>query len=491
MPVAVFVSIAFVLSLIPLILIARYDHPSADDFTYGLLTSQAWASTGSILNVLSAAFKTVHDTYFNWQGSFSGVFMMAVQPAVFGENLYILTPLLTLSIFLFGALFLGKVILMDYLKADKWSFLVIGFVTAAMSLNFLPSPVEGIYWYNGAFYYTGFYALSLVVFGLVLRYYRAKSRKAMVIKAVLMILFSFAIGGGNYTTALVTALVLTLLTVLGLLHHQGMRVIFPAAAMLSNVAALVISLAAPGNAVRKSHFTHTPSVMDAIFDSLKTAWIYISYWTTLPVIVCLLFLIPLIYQIVRAVRFSFHFPLLILLISFGVFSSQFTPPIYALGYSGPSRLLNVIYFSYYIFMLVNMFYFTGWFIRQFRRKETKAAEQAPNLKLSSLKEKYRILLLVCFTVLFSAGCMGWNRVRTMTSVSAAISLKNGQAAKYDREANQRLKIYRSSRQKNVVVSKFSEKPYVLCFNDIEKDPSNWRNTAITKYYNLKSVVRKS
>lgn len=489
-PVFVFAAIAFLMSLLPLFLIAGYDHPSADDFSYGLQTSQAWAATGSAARVLSAAFQTVRDTYFTWQGSFSGVFMMAVQPAVFGEKLYFLTPLLVLPLFLLGTLFLAKVLLRDCLGADRYGFLIIGFAVAAMSLNFLPSAVEGVYWYNGAVYYTGFYSLSLIVFGFVLRLYLAKSRKAVIGDSVFVVLFSFLLGGSNYTTALVTALVLAVLTAVGFLRGKKLRAAAAAAATFADLAALAVSVAAPGNAVRKSDFANTPTASAAVLRSFKTALVFIGQWTSPPVIVCLIFLLPIVYRTVRASEFSFRFPLLVPLVSFCIFSAQFAPPIYALGNPGPARLLDIVYYSYYLLLLVNLFYLTGWLAKQLRGKDTGAAEESVYRRLCRLAGKYTVPLLLCFTVLFAAACVGSNRFGTITCVSTAESLKSGQAAEYGREADLRSAAYLGSKRKNVVVNKFSVKPYALYFNDIESAPSNWRNLAIAKYYGLKSVIRK-
>jgi len=54
-----------------------------------------------------------------------------------------------------------------------------------------------------------------------------------------------------------------------------------------------------------------------------------------------------------------------------------------------------------------------------------------------------------------------------------------------------LKIYRSNRGQNVTVDKFTVRPYVLCFKDIEPVTTNWRNQAVSQYYELKTVKRKS
>lgn len=75
----------FVLLLIPLLLIGRYNHPSADDFSYGLHTAQIWTETHSLAETLAAAVQQVQGVHTTWQGTFSAVFLMALQRAVLAK----------------------------------------------------------------------------------------------------------------------------------------------------------------------------------------------------------------------------------------------------------------------------------------------------------------------------------------------------------------------------------------------------------------------
>ena len=55
------------ISIIPLIYIAQYNHSAADDYTYGLLTHMAWNDTHSIIEVIKAAIEHVGNYYIEWQ----------------------------------------------------------------------------------------------------------------------------------------------------------------------------------------------------------------------------------------------------------------------------------------------------------------------------------------------------------------------------------------------------------------------------------------
>lgn len=486
-PTAVLAVVILVLSLIPLVLIAKYDHPCADDYRYGLLASQAWKS-GSISNVFSAAGQTVHDAYFEWQGTFSGIFLMALQPAIFGENLYFLTPIVIMTAFLISTFVLFQVVLIRYLNADKYSYIIICCVIAGLSLHFMPSPVEGLFWYNGAIYYTFFYSLSLILVSLILLFYQSNHLLGQLVYSLFIGVLGLIVGGGNFTAALVTAVVLVYILIYGIVLKKK-RFLIAALALACELFGLMISATAPGNAVRQTYFLNRPTALGAVLQSFRTALVSIFQWTGLPVIVCMVFLIPIIYKIVRASDFLFPRPWLMPIMSFCAFSAQFTPPLYALGFSGPTRLLNVIYYSYYIFLLVNLFYIIGWISKQLQKNDVEHAELALFRKISILVQKNLLPVLSCFALLFAIGCISTNNVRKITGVSAFLSLRNGQATQYDREAIARLTVYDNPSLKQSRVNAFSAKPYVLYFNDIEPDKSNWRNVAVAKFYNKESVVR--
>ena len=91
-------ALAVLLALtLPLLALAPYAVPAADDYSYGTQTHLAWRESGSVPAAVAAAGRTAVRTWHGWQGTFSAVFLMALQPAVFGERLYAITPYLMLA----------------------------------------------------------------------------------------------------------------------------------------------------------------------------------------------------------------------------------------------------------------------------------------------------------------------------------------------------------------------------------------------------------
>ena len=85
---AVLCVLALILIVAPLMYIARYIWPCSDDFGLSLWTLEAWQETGNIFRVLKRAWDYVVFNYLEWQGAYSSIFLMALQPDIWGSGFY-------------------------------------------------------------------------------------------------------------------------------------------------------------------------------------------------------------------------------------------------------------------------------------------------------------------------------------------------------------------------------------------------------------------
>ena len=86
-----FIWTIFVLSLIPLIIIAKYNHGYVDDYWYGYWTHKAWKENHSIIAVIKAIGETVRHEYIRWQGTYSAIAVFSLQPGIWNEEAYFLS----------------------------------------------------------------------------------------------------------------------------------------------------------------------------------------------------------------------------------------------------------------------------------------------------------------------------------------------------------------------------------------------------------------
>ena len=88
---AAFTTVVYVCSLVPLLWIAWYNYPSADDYSIGSNCHQAWMATHNVFAVVWQGIVRAADDWLNWMGYFTSNFLMALPPSTFGERWYVLT----------------------------------------------------------------------------------------------------------------------------------------------------------------------------------------------------------------------------------------------------------------------------------------------------------------------------------------------------------------------------------------------------------------
>lgn len=465
--------LALALALIPIFMMARYNVMSADDYSYGYHTHKAYLETGSIIKVLEGAVRTTRESYYDWQGTFSAIFLMSLQPGVFGEQMYVLSTYLMLLSLLAGIFSFCFALFSGLFGAEKSVSGIIAVLIALASTQLLPSPVQGFYWYNGSVYYTFFYGLFLICSALVLSFC-VKGRG--IYKLVLASLLAAFIGGGNYVTALSgSVLAVSTVALLAVLKKpQWKAVLIPALALL---VCFAISVAAPGNSLRQELHTGVGPV-SAILLSLKWAAVKAAEWASLPMLGILLLMLPFAWHGAAESGFSFKLPGLVSLYSYGLFASMFCPHIYAMGIVGPGRLENILYFAYVLIVTINIFYWCGWI----SCRKSRQHKGGDGIRISVL----------CGAAALMLCCLALGAHSNSYTSYVAISPEHLEEAKvYYQVAQERLESLKDDSIKDVHLKAYPCLPYLLFFDDATTAADEWQNQAMCSYYNKNYVVVES
>lgn len=142
------------MSLIPVYYVGQYAHPSVDDYYYGVETSAVWQDTHSAGAVISQSYDLMKDTYNDWQGNFAAIFLMRLQPGIFGEQYYVIAPVILITTFVISMFLFIYTLLRRWFKAGRAASVAVGTVLTFAALQFTYKPSDSFYWYNGAIYYT-------------------------------------------------------------------------------------------------------------------------------------------------------------------------------------------------------------------------------------------------------------------------------------------------------------------------------------------------
>ncbi|MCM1327481.1 MAG: DUF6056 family protein [Bacteroidales bacterium] len=472
--------LALLVVLLPLLMISQYNYPSADDWSYGAAGYKALTNGGGIFGVIASALETSSNSYMNWEGRFSNSFLAALQPGIWGEKYYGIVAWLMLGSIIFSEIFLcGSLLKMKSKEKAGWLGIPIIVPVLILQILYCPSPKESFYWYTGAINYTFIYGISLVLLALFMKlgindYPKWKYITLSVISCFLAIL----IGGDNFGTSL--SCVLTLSVLSGLFFFLNKKA-FKRTWFLTVVitVSLLICIFAPGNRNRiAGNFGgQTKGAVYAVAMSLVRSFTNIYSWTDIKVILMLFFVLPFVWRAVKNINYSFRFPGLFTLITFGIYASQAAATMYVDGTTGGGRMAAVLFYSCHLWIVSNFCYWIGWLYKS--QNKIKRMFEAVYDK----SEKY-ILLYCAVLGIFLTFVIYKTDLREITSYQAYRNWRQGWAKQYAVEWEERLEILHDNNIKEVEFKPVSVPGELLVmYTDLQdEDGYIWVNSACAEYY---------
>lgn len=484
-----------IMAVVPLFIISRYNFMSADDYSYIQPSIAAWRANHSVFEVLKDQFVYAYHYYFDWQGTFSMEWLGSSIMVMIAEDHYYIGTFLTLGGLVVSELILFMLIGIKALGGDVYNTGIVSCLLVVFQILMVPYPVESFYWLCGSLLYTMGFNMTVLLYALMFIYLRHSYRNAdaplkpgakMVFLQIGIIILSILISFGNFISAIFGfASFICLVFAVWVRKLRGRVIVTLNAAVYS--AFFIINVLAPGNRSRMDATgVEKNSIILSLLKSFGASGKYIISNLYPTVILLILLMIPFIIGIVKNKAMNgkktFRFPIIFTLITYCLYTSQFVPTMYSLGILGAGRVINIYRLSLYILLFANVIYWTGWILR-------KIHEKKPGLRAENIRIKKCFLLpgLVMGGAAFLVAAYFYGGV-TLTSVSAIKSLRSGQAAQYEAEYLERLKVLNDDSVTDVTFDAFSSPPYLLFFEDIKYDANEWQNVHMARFYNKNSVV---
>ena len=479
-------ALLFAALLVPFFLGARAAHPATDDFTFAVYTHPTWVQTGSILHVLKDALSYALRTWRDWQGTVTGVILMALNPAVFSLPHYGVHAVVLLALILVSALVFLRHMLGVRLGLPRGVWLPMALTLAAVQLVFLPDFVEGIYWFNGAWFYMGAQSVALLTLVLCDRLAVSTASGARRATAALVCsLLLFALGMDNYITAMMTAAALLMMALErawaahAAARPDGRRAAVRTALLLLPIGAgLLLSVIAPGNSVRMetdgAHQSGIGWLMLSVGWTLRDAALYVVRFAfKTPLLALMAALTPVLCRTLpdgEAVRRRCPPVPATLLGAYLILCAMIIPHMYSSGYAGSGRVVNM-YHSFVVFAMP-----VAWCMALMRLTPARRAE------IALPKNRRRLAL----------GALG----------ALAICLLGGQLGNYEKLVRDQL-----SGTQAAYIAQF-EREYALCEaagpeDDVALpgwtvqtvtgkptaygDATVWTNESMAQYFGVRSV----
>ena len=500
--------------LAPFFLGAPAAHPATDDFTFSVYTHPTWEQTGSIVHVLKDALSYALRTWRDWQGTVTGVSIMTLNPIVFSLEHYWVHAVVLLALHLISWLVLFGHVFGKRLGLKPGMWLGLYFAFSACSLMFLPDIVEGIYWFNGAWFYTGAQAAALLTLVLCDRFSVSRAgKKTQILMGVICCGLLFALGMDNYITAMMTAAALGMM----MLQRLWAAMKTPKAAMIGRIvyspagvalqetrefggleerkhqrraalrtfllllpigAGLVLSVIAPGNSVRMAtdgaHQAGVEWLISSILWTLRDALGYfVRFLIRTPLLALLIGMTPMLAKALDGMEErSWRTPpaLFTVLGAYLTLCAMIIPHMYSSGYAGSGRVVNMYHF--YVMLAVPVCYV----LILLRMKPRRLAELC-----DSMTKKRCLLLGIAALAL----CLGLGQMDNYNKLVA--DQRNGTQDAYIAQFQNEYALCEAAGEEDVVeLPAWTVQTVTGKFTAFE-DETMWTNEAMATYFGVKAV----
>ena len=473
--------ISFLL-LLPMFKIGFYSHPSFDDFGYSATTYHVYNETHSIPLTIKEAFDNSIKMTSSWQGLYTAAFVQALQPAIFGVRYYAFTSIISIATIWIPVFLFFYYTLCVRLKWNKLQTFSLASIICTVMTQFLPSAVEGLYWFNGAMNYTLFWGMLIVLMTIYFSFDTNKSKVIWSLKVTMASILAFLISGGNYVPAFEALIVEFIFIVVLITIRNRKSMVGVGISFLFGLFGFFLSATSPGVAVRQSENQGMNPVRAIIEAIVQGTEIISGYWNGIALFFVLISL-PLLYSLAKTVKdntkMKFSNPAIVTLIGHMLLCAMLTPPLYAMGSVGEGRLLNMVYLSSIIILFFDVFYVIGYIL--VRIDETGASVDFGNI-FSGAKNNIILKVITCVaTAVILVCCLlqSW-------AFTATVSICSGEAQAYEGEMYFRHNLLMEA-DEEVVLPVIRTKPEMLYHGDIADGPDTWPNTDLEKYYGVDRV----
>lgn len=487
-----------ILSLLPLLLLGKYNVMCIDDYDYGRRVHDVFLATGSLGASVQEAWQQNMDFYRDWQGTYVSCFLMAMCPMNFRYEIAWVVPILMIGMFATSSFVLGRHVFVRWLGCEGRGASLCMLLLLFMFYQVIEAPFEGIYWYNGSVHYVLMQSVWFFLLALMSESVWTKKKGRAALCCAASAVLAVIVGGGNLITCLQAEILMAALAGYVVWKKRD-RIAYVMIPFLTGTAGFLFNILAPGNARRAGlDVDEGYGAVKAVILSFYHMAVFAIRWTPLFVILVWLALLPLLWKMAKASKRDFSHPVWVTAGAYCVLSAMFTPTLFAVGMAGLSRVDNIIQMTYYVTALLVTTYWLGYFSHRKNAVERAAKNNAGRQDGAALQdsaaqafgvflERAGSRMSAVFLGLLLAVWVLTADKNTYTSLSALRSLVKGEAQTFYEEAMERHALYTDADLADVEVAPYSAKPALFAFEDLSRDEGNWLNLAVANYYHKSSV----
>lgn len=236
--------VLLILSILPILRVSFYDRATGDDYGFGAVVRQTFLSTHSLWACIRAAAEQTVSVWHSWQGTWFSTFLFAFQPESFNLNSYWITPWIALELLIPAVFVFFRTILVRIFHFPKANWMMVFSFACILMTQFVYSSKSALFWFNGVVHYIAPLSMALYSISCAILWIEKKQVRYIIISCILMTL----LGGMSYPAAILALLSVFLLWILYL--ARGKYIFAMSIPVALEIAGLLVSVTAPGNAVR-------------------------------------------------------------------------------------------------------------------------------------------------------------------------------------------------------------------------------------------------
>lgn len=487
---AILFILIFVISLIPIIYLAFFDYATGDDLLYGSVVRNSIRNGNTFLSTFHAIIQHIVWEYNTFQGTWASGFLWRLEPSIWGEKYYFITPFIALFSLCGGSGYFLYEILINKLKLDKATFWVICSSVLFFLIQYMPTSKAGLYWYTGMIQYVFSYGMAMFSLSWAFRF-SDTGRYRYLIGCIVTMSY---LGGGGYPEVVLAALgyfFIILCDIKRDAQAKKNRYRWMFIPFLLEMIGFAVSAMAPGNAIRGgSGFGF------GFVKVIKTLWLCaihglggcIKYGISIrPLFLLILFLAIVAWEKidVQKSQIKFSHPVMVSMVLFLFVSAVYAPEMYV-GSDVKAGISGGVYNSYYyVFVMCLTFeviYLTGWQKVKNKDRHTVGKFQGEDLFAKKVRVPF-LLFSILFCMIFSKHMVG-----NMTDYRCIKFIVSGELSDFEAQMKERIVILEDSSILDVVVPEMNDQQGPFMHMALLGDSSKYTNWATELFYNKKTVI---
>lgn len=484
--IAIFMLVLFMISLLPILYCSFFDYATGDDLWEGAAAYRVLVNHGSVKDFFRAVFEWAKVDYFGWEGNWSSIILWCLEPSIWGEKVYCITPWMALIALCGGTTYFLFYYLKKYLT-DKPAFrLMVSVIVCFFSVQYMPYIRSGIFWYTGMINYIVPYSLCLVSFVWIDKLLETEKRRYCVGVSFILTYLS----GAGYTPIVLAFEVLSLIILnqivrskrQGLKLSRGSRWLFFPLVLL--ITGFIFSAISPGNAARggESYYFSGIRVVLTILTCIKQG-IYGGIGWVLSVRLLLLIVPVLVIGTLEQVdvtksKLEFNHPIFVTGLLFLISCSMYAPGIYAQS-EVSGGVPDSIYFVFLLASVLAVIYLTCCVKKKTLKRKSKVIEENPMGKIRLFIFAGEIIFCIIF---------GKHLIGNMAAYICLDYIRSGQLMDFEYQMKERLAILHDPEIVDAVLPEMNNEQGPFMHMALLADPNAYTNMATARFYGKTSVI---